>query len=143
MEIAPVTLKTDLQQQPAEVAGQSLTLSAEGDYVVSKWEGFVSKKILINGAVNAIQFLAGSKCSYLLVDQRGIHGTWADILDWQESIWLPLALNAGLKKYAIVAHPGSYAVMAAELLYARLHTQLEMMIFSDIEEAQKWFRSNS
>jgi len=41
-----------------------------------------------------------------------------------------------------VALPGSYSVMHAESLFDRIHGKLEMMIFSDLEDAQIWLRSN-
>lgn len=121
--------------------GHSLALSPEGDYIEARWEGFVSKKVLITGYNNCLQLLANTPCNALLCDHLGIHGTWADIGDWQENIWLPKALQAGLKKYALVAQPGSYSVMAAEPLFSKLQSRLEMMIFSDLEEAKSWLKS--
>ncbi|KAA9331253.1 SpoIIAA family protein [Adhaeribacter soli] len=137
------TISPELEKVSAGVSsnGHKLSLSSDGDFVHSHWQGFVTKKLLITGANQCLQLLAQSKTSALLVDHRSVHGTWADLGDWQENIWLPNALQAGLRKYVLVAHPGSYSVMAAEPLFSKLHSQLEMMIFSELEEAKSWLKS--
>ena len=111
--------------------------------VMSAWSGFVTKKMLVKGGIDSLQLLSKLHCTSLLADHRNIHGTWADMSDWEINIWLPNALQAGLTKYALVAYPGSYSVMAAEGLFLHLNTfpQLEMMIFSDVEEAKNWLNS--
>ena len=121
------------------------SLASEPSYkgIISVWSGFVTKKMLVKGGIDSLQLLSKLRCTSLLVDHRNIHGTWADMSDWEINIWLPNALQSGLTKYALVAFPGSYSVMAAEGLFLHLHTssQLEMMIFSDVEEAKKWLNS--
>ena len=125
------------------VDAHSLALEPSFKGIISVWSGFVTKKMLIKGGIDSLQLLSKARCTGLLVDHRNIHGTWADMSDWEINIWLPNALQAGLTKYALVAFPGSYSVMAAEGLFLHLHTfpQLEMMIFSDVEEAKRWLNS--
>ncbi len=111
--------------------------------VLSGWSGFVTKKTLIKGGIDSLNLISEIKCKNLLVDHRKMHGTWADMSDWEINIWLPNAVQAGLTKYALVAFPGSYSVMAAEALFLHLnaHPAFEMMIFSDLDEAKKWLNS--
>src|SRR5690349_9523334 len=85
--------------------------------VMSSWSGFVTKKMLVKGGIDSLQLLSKLQSTSLLADHRNIHGTWADMSDWEINIWLPNALQAGLTKYALVAYPGSYSVMAAEGLF--------------------------
>ena len=131
--------------QLSEVGMDAHSLVFEPLYkgVMSVWSGFVTKKMLVKGGIDSLQLLSKLRCNNLLADHRKIHGTWADMSDWEINIWLPNALQAGLTKYALVAYPGSYSVMAAEGLFLHLNTfpQLEMMIFSDVEEAKNWLNS--
>jgi len=123
--------------------GHNLTFDPEFNGIMLGWSGFVSKKMLIKGGIDSLQLLAQKGCKTLLADHRKIHGTWADMSDWEINIWLPNALQAGLTKYALVAFSGSYSAMAAENLFLHLnrYPQLEMMIFSDVEDAKKWLNS--
>lgn len=125
----------------SELHGHSLHFDEASNCVVSQWYGFVSKLNLISSANITLQLLHKTKCPNLLIDHRDVHGTWADNTEWLQNIWLPSALQAGLKHYAHVALPGSYSVMHAEALYARLFGKIEMMIFSDLREAQRWLSS--
>lgn len=124
------------------VHGHGLEFDPINNWVFSRWYGFVSKHNLIGSANSTLQLLLETNCPNLLIDHRDVHGTWADITDWLQNIWLPGVLQAGLQKYAHVALPGSYSVMHAESLFARIHGKLEMMIFSDLEDAQIWLKSN-
>ncbi|HSI91322.1 MAG TPA: hypothetical protein VK927_09415 [Adhaeribacter sp.] len=121
--------------------GLTLAYSAACNCVLAKWEGFVTKKMLIGGANHALKLLTKTQCPNLLVDHRSIHGTWPDITDWQQNIWLPNAVRAGLKKYAHVACSGSYSVMTAEHLFSRINGMVELMIFSELDDATLWLRS--
>jgi len=106
--------------------------------VISEWQGFVSKQSLVEGAMDSLRFLKENYCPNLLLDHRRVHGTWADMSDWQQHIWLPNALQAGLKKYALVANSGSYSAMVMELSFEKLAPEFEVMHFSDLKEAKIW-----
>ena len=141
----PIVINEEKTINLSEVGMDAHALAFEPVYkgVMSAWSGFVTKKMLVKGGIDSLQLLSKLHCTSLLVDHRNIHGTWADMSDWEINIWLPNALQAGLTKYALVAFPGSYSVMAAEGLFLHLHTyaKLEMMIFSDVEEAKQWLNS--
>ena len=122
-------------------AGHALVYDSELSCIVSRWSGFVSKKDLIEGGLQALQLLNQTQSTSLLVDHREIHGTWADISDWQLNIWLPQALASGLNKFALIANPGSYSVMATEPLFQAIYSKLEVMIFSELQEAKFWLNS--
>jgi len=132
-----------IQLSEAGMEAHSLVFEPLYKGVMSVWSGFVTKKMLVKGGIDSLQLLSKLRCASLLADHRKIHGTWADMSDWEINIWLPNALQAGLTKYALVAYPGSYSVMAAEGLFLHLNTfpQLEMMIFSDVDEAKNWLNS--
>ena len=140
-----IGINPEKQQTQIGVGVEEHILTFDSDYngVMLGWSGFVSKKMLIKGGIDSLYLLAKMGCKSLLADHRKIHGTWADMSDWEINIWLPNALQAGLTKYALVAFPGSYSAMAAENLFLHLHAfpQLEMMIFSDVDEAKKWLNS--
>ena len=141
----PTVINLESSSSLSEIGQDAHSLVFEPAYngIMSGWAGFVSKKMLIKGGMDSLNLLSRLRYTNLLVDHRNIHGTWADMSDWEINIWLPNALQAGLTKYALVAYPGSYSVMAAESLFLHLNTypQLEMMIFSDVEEAKKWLNS--
>ena len=124
-----------------EQSGHAMHYSVEENWLHSEYKGFVTKQNLIVGANNAIEWLNRTKCPNLLVNHLAIRGTWPDTTDWRMNIWVPKAIEAGLKKYAHVACAGSYSVMVAEHFYSRLNNQFEMMIFSDLAEAKAWLIS--
>jgi hypothetical protein len=115
-----------------------LFFDEEFSFVVSEWQGFVSKQALITGEIQCLRLLKQHNCFNLLIDHRRVHGTWADLSDWQQHIWLPNALQVGLKKYALVANFGSYSALTMEATFEHLGDKLEIMLFSDLEEAKSW-----
>ncbi|MFC5270529.1 hypothetical protein [Adhaeribacter terreus] len=129
-----------LKTIPDEATSREHTLffDEEHDCVISEWQGFVSKQLLITGAIQGLHLLKQHNCTNMLIDQRRVHGTWADLSDWQQYIWLPNALQAGLKKYALVATFGSYSALTMEGSFERLGDKLEIMLFSDLDEAKNW-----
>ncbi|MBK0404487.1 hypothetical protein I5M27_15935 [Adhaeribacter sp. BT258] len=129
-----------LKTIPEEAASREHTLFFDEihDCVISEWRGFVSKQLLITGAIQGLRLLKQHNCGNLLIDQRQVHGTWADLSDWQQHIWLPNALQVGLKKYALVATFGSYSALTMEGSFERFGDQLEIMLFSDLSEAKSW-----
>lgn len=140
-----IVINPEAEKLQFEIGAESQHLSFDPEFngIMLGWSGFVSKKMLVKGGIDSLQLLAQKGCKSLLADHRKIHGTWADMSDWEMNIWLPNALQAGLTKYALVAYPGSYSVMAAENLFLHLNAypQLEMMIFSEVDEAKKWLNS--
>src|SRR5690349_1661230 len=105
----PTVINEENAIQLSEVGMDAHLLEFEPSHksVVSVWSGFVTKKMLVKGGIDSLQLLSKLRCPNLLVDHSKIHGTWADMSDWEINIWLPNALQAGLTKYALVAYPGS------------------------------------
>ena|SRR5688572_14261210 len=131
---------SSLKTESAKSLSQEHSLSYDElhNCVISEWQGFVSKQSLIEGSMQSLRFLKENYCPNLLIDHRRVHGTWADMSDWQLHIWLPNALQAGLKKYALVANSGSYSALVMELSFERLAPEFEVMHFSDLKEAKIW-----
>jgi len=129
-----------LKTGTAEVSSRehSLYFDEKCQSVVSEWQGFVSKPELIAGSLQSLKLLQQHRCTGLLVDHSRVHGTFADMGDWQQNVWLPTALQLGLKKYAMVASIGSYSALVMELSFEQLGGKIEMIFFTDPQEAKNW-----
>ena len=84
--------------------------------------------------------LAEHKCAYLLNGNRQVIGPWDHAVEWIVTNWAPRAIAAGLTHFANVVSPESLAASSAQSMDLGLNGQLQMHLFSAIDEAKQWLR---
>jgi hypothetical protein len=118
-----------------------LTFDEPNGWLRATWRGFVDMDEALRGADNYLRHLQGLHCPYLLNDNVALHGPWFDSIEWLEQVWVPQAVNMGLR---YVAH-----VVQADLLSDTITVNfrgpqvggLELQIFQQVPEAEAWLRS--
>lgn len=115
----------------------TLTLEPQG-WLRATWRGFVDMAEALRGADNYLHKLAELHSPYLLNDNVELQGPWFNSIEWLERIWVPMAVNMGLRYVAHVAQ--------ADLLSDTITTHFkgphvggfELHIFQHVAEAEAW-----
>jgi len=118
----------------------TLTFDEAAGWLRATWRGFVDTEEALRGATNYLDFLAHLRCPYLLNDNAGLQGPWFDSVEWLNQVWVPKAVQMGLR---YVAH-----VVQADTLFDSVSANfrgpqvggLELQIFQHVAEAEAWLR---
>jgi hypothetical protein len=107
--------------------------------VLVEWEGWADSAefaALLDAEVRALTELGGSR---LLADCRRQKVLRPDDQDRADKEWLPLALAAGLKRFAIVLPTSALAAMNVQDRLGKVpNATLEIAYFEGVDEARAW-----
>jgi hypothetical protein len=110
-----------------------------GGTVLVEWEGWASGTefmALLNAELRALK---EHKCSRLLADCRRQKVLNPTDQEWGDREWLPRAIEAGLKRFAIVLPTSVLATMnLQERLRKVPETVLRIGYFETVDEARAW-----
>jgi len=109
-------------------------------WVYNDWLGYQTYVGIVAGADACLGPLAEHTCAYLLNDNRQVIGPWDHAVEWIVSNWAPRAIAGGLTHFANVVSAESLAASSARSMALGLEGQLQMHLFSDIDEAKQWLR---
>ncbi|UOG72883.1 STAS/SEC14 domain-containing protein [Hymenobacter tibetensis] len=113
---------------------------AANQWVYNNWIGYQTYIGIIAGADACLHPLGENRCPYLLNDNRQVIGPWNHAVEWLATDWAPRASRQGLTHFAHVVSPESLAATSAEAMYLGINGQIQMRMFSEIDEAQAWLR---
>jgi hypothetical protein len=119
----------------------SIEYEASGPWVYNNWIGYQTFTGIIAGADACLHPLHEHSCTSLLNDNRLVIGPWDHAVEWIVTNWAPRATAQGLTHVANVVSPESFAALSAEAMQVGLNDQLQMRMFSNIEDAQAWLRA--
>ena len=111
-------------------------------WVHVNWMGYLTEDNVKNGALAYTKALqdAGYKC--VLNDTRLILGGWDHSLEWVLNDWAPRASKAGLKYFALITTPETFAESTAAAFYSKLKS-FRAQVFDDKSKAENWLRQYS
>ena len=118
----------------------TIEYDAVNKWVYNNWIGYQTFAGIIVGADECLHPLREHNCAYLLNDNREVVGPWDHAVEWIVTDWAPRAISQGLTHFANVVSPESMAAQSAEAMRLGIEGQLQMRMFGDIAEAQKWLR---
>ncbi|WP_310393409.1 hypothetical protein [Hymenobacter sp.] len=123
--------------------GSRCTLAYEeaGPWLRATWRGFVDMQEALRGAESYLRALAALRCPYLLNDNAALRGPWFDSLEWLERIWVPQAVQMGLRYVAHVVQADGLSDGLVLHVRGVLAGRLELQIFQQVPEAEAWLRS--
>lgn len=78
----------------------------------------------------------------MLNDTRLVIGSWNHSLEWVLQEWSPNAAKAGLKHFAMITTPETFADSSAAAFYANLKA-FQAGVFDDMDNAKQWLRQYS
>lgn len=132
----------DLKQELRNTFGQ-VYLTIEVDllhhWVHTTWRGHLTEEITKAGTNAYTQAVKDSGFRCVLNDSRKVVGRWDHSVQWALREWVPIALAAGIKFFALIAQPGSFSEESANVLTSNIHV-FQMRIFYDINEAKDWLQ---
>ncbi len=108
-------------------------------WIAVNWQGYLTAESIQAGARAYTKTLAESGFSCVLNDTRDVRGPWEHSMDWVINEWTPAAAAAGLRYFAMIATPDSFAGDSAAAFYAQL-TAFQARVFADLNTAQEWLR---
>ncbi|GEO04588.1 hypothetical protein AAE02nite_22520 [Adhaeribacter aerolatus] len=120
----------------------TIDVNEKNKWVHVNWMGYLTEDNIKTGAIAYTQALqkAGYKC--VLNDTRLILGSWDHSLDWVLNDWAPRAARSGLKFFAMITTPESFADSSASIFYAKLKS-FQAQVFDDKGKAEKWLQQYS
>lgn len=91
-----------------------LRWDSDGQYVHSEWRGFANSAEFRSGLLKGIQAIRDHKAVGYLSDTRKVKVIVEDDQKWVKDTWLPLAIDAGLKRIAVVTAASGLGKLTVE-----------------------------
>lgn len=110
--------------------------------VYSNWTAdFLSVDDVKKGALLGLKFIKDNNAFGLINDNRELEGAWDEANDWIAEVWMPQAIEAGLKKFAHILSENLFAQLSAEFMgdnNSRKEDEFALKMFDNYEDAEKW-----
>jgi len=111
-------------------------------WVHVNWMGYLTEDNIKSGALAYTNALAEAKYNCVLNDTRLIVGGWDHSLEWVLNDWAPRAARAGLKHFAMITTPETFAESTASTFYSKLKS-FQAKVFDDKPKAEAWLQQFS
>lgn len=97
---------------------------------------------LMESMNKGVELLKQHKATKWLSDNRAINGHSEKETEWINNVWLPSAINAGWKAWALVV-PDSFLarINMNEFVKSFYDKGVRIMVFTDWDEAMNWLKS--
>lgn len=120
----------------------TINTDQENRWVHTNWVGYLTEENIRAGAQAYTQAVKEAGFSCVLNDSTQIVGSWNHSLDWVLNEWAPQAAAAGIRHFAIIITPESFADATAKAFYSSIKA-FEVRRFADRTEAENWLRQYS
>jgi hypothetical protein len=129
-------MQLNLSTDPRDSSTCLLTYEEAHGWLRATWSGYVDPVEAMRGAEAYLLHAAQNRCPFLLNDNSQLRGPWFDSLDWLADVWVPQAVNLGLRAVAHVVQ----ADQLSDTVTNRFPTTLpfELQIFHNLADAQHW-----
>ena len=108
-------------------------------HVLSEWKGFANSAELRAGLLKGIQAITDYRAAAYVSDARKLRVIVHEDQRWIQDKWMPLALQAGLRRLAFVtAGTGLGRLTIQDVVVLVDHHGLESRTFSSVEAARRW-----
>ncbi|RNI26929.1 SpoIIAA family protein [Rufibacter latericius] len=117
----------------------TISLDHENRWIQATWQGYSTPETVRSGMEAYTKALQEADYSDMLIDTRTMVGSWNHSLDWTLEEWAPQAAKAGLRHYALVVNPETFAEATADAFYANVQS-FKAEVFADLATARAWLR---
>lgn len=108
-------------------------------HVLSEWKGFANSEELRAALLKGIQAITDNRAAAYVSDARKLKVIVHEDQRWIQEKWMPLALQAGLRRLAFVtADTGLGRLTIQDVVVLVDHHGLESRTFSSIAAARHW-----
>lgn len=134
-----------LRQELKNIFGKvfiTITVDTGNRWIHTNWLGYLTQDNIKAGALaytNAVRE-AGFGC--VLNDTREVLGSWDHSLDWVVGEWASQAAAAGIRHFALIVSPETFAGSTASAFHAN-NKAFEVMVFDNMIGAKGWLRQHS
>ena len=115
-------------------------LKPELNCIYSSWNGFVNIENVKTGCLAGLELLKEHKSPYLINDNSSLEGPWQQANEWIETVWMPQALEAGLRYFAHVVSKDIFGKLSVKDLEKKVVGVFTMRLFDTAEQAENWIR---
>jgi hypothetical protein len=117
----------------------TISVDHRNRWVHTNWVGYLTEENIKAGALAYTRAVAEAGFHCVLNDTSQVVGGWDHSLDWVVSYWGPEAVKAGIKHFAIIITPQSFAETSASNFYANLKS-FDIKVFDNKTHAEAWLR---
>lgn len=104
------------------------------------WRGYIDPDEAMRGAENYLAHAGPFHCACLLNDNATLRGPWFDSIEWLEQVWVPRALELGLRFIAHIVPSDARNDILTVTFPQPVTGRIELQIFYQVGEAEKWLR---
>jgi hypothetical protein len=120
----------------------SISVDQGNRWVHTNWMGYLTEDNIKAGALAYTEAVAEAGFNCVLNDTSQVVGSWDHSLDWVVNQWAPAAARAGIRYFAIITNPESFAHITATNFYSQLKA-FEVRVFDNQAAAEAWLRQYS
>lgn len=108
-------------------------------YVRTEWKGFATSVEFREALSRALMAITQRKALACLIDFRNVKFIANADMDWVNDSWIPLVVQAGLRRFALVRTAGGLRRLVVDGLMRRCEDQ-DLLIrgFDSLDEATNW-----
>ena len=111
----------------------------EHKYVDAQWRAFANSKEFRSAALKILDVLRDTKAASLVSDNRELEVVVPADQFWIRDEWTPLAVDAGLKRIAVIVAPTGLGRFASQTIVSQFPDgTFETRIFDSLAEALGW-----
>lgn len=119
----------------------SIYYDEQNNWIYNNWVGYVTPENVKQGSLAVLEAFKTYKTPFGLNDNTELVGRWDQSVDWIAQEWMPKAVEAGLRCYALVVDKEAFAAASALEMQNRAEGQFTMRLFEHITEAKEWLHS--
>jgi len=116
----------------------SIQLNVEDQYLSVDWKGYQNLQTVQHGCMIMLDLLSKNKISKVLNDNTHVKGNWSEAADWGNDFWFPAMQAAGLRYFAWIYSPSTFAQLAAHKSIDLMIDRITAQFFTDVPEATNW-----
>ncbi|CAM3425621.1 STAS/SEC14 domain-containing protein [Pontibacter korlensis] len=120
----------------------TISIDTENRWIRTNWVGYLTHDNIKAGALAYMKAVRESGFSCVLNDTREVLGSWDHSLDWVVNEWASQAAAAGIRNFALITSPESFAESTASNFHAN-NKAFEVRVFADRTSAEAWLRQHS
>lgn len=112
-------------------------------WIYARWMGQLTTDDVKEGAIKVLGEIRDSGYCLLLNDNKHLVGHWDEANEWIAQEWVPMAIEAGLNKFAHVVSDYSFGQASAETMKINVGESFEMHLFDNIDKASSWLTTQN
>ncbi|RIJ43180.1 STAS/SEC14 domain-containing protein [Pontibacter oryzae] len=120
----------------------TITVDTENRWVHTNWVGYLTQDNIKAGAFAYTEVIRKTGFSCVLNDTTEVLGSWDHSLEWVVNEWAVQAAAAGIRHFAMITTPESFAESTATNFFAN-NKAFEVKMFEGRISAMAWLRQYS